>query len=154
MKIHAICLGILLLAGCRGAEQPLCLQDYDRHITFVDKINHPANSAFYTVYGCCHVDDPWNEYPIEIRKRTALSIFGPPLEEVIDHEKAHRFEAITRAKMDGRWEEFEQKWETLTGQVYEEEDFAETYANLRKNGIRSPKHKLLYDFMTGESDRK
>lgn len=159
MKTHAIflgILGILLLTGCRGAEQPRCLEGYDRHITFVDKIDHPANSLFYTVYGCCHVDDPWNDYPIEIRKRTALNIFvpAPSLKKVIDHEKAHRFEAVTRARMDGQWEEFERNWETLTGETYDEEDFAATYAKLRKYGIRSSKHKLVYDFMMAQCDRK
>lgn len=152
MKRHVIILSmfLLLLVGCRGVEQPFSLEGYDQHITFVDKIDHPDNNLFTTVYGVCYVNDHWNDYPIEIRRQTILDRFMvvPSVQKVINHEKAHRFEAVTKANMDGRWEEFEQSWEAVTGDVYDTEDFAAAYASLCMLGVKTLKQKLVYDFMS------
>lgn len=152
MKLLLVLL-CLPLVGCQEAViEPACMAGYDKHITYVSSIQSDNSGFFMKCYGVCHMNDFWGEYPIEVKKMslldTALSMKS--MGWVVNHEKAHRFEAIQRSQHPTDWIEFEDVWVNRFGK-YDPETFADAYANLRQGGIKSPKQKMIYDFMTKQS---
>lgn len=141
----------LVLAGCGRVvvKEPPCMADYDKHITFVDSIRSGSKDLLLTTYGVCHMNDFWSEFPIEVKKMNVLDILfsGKSVSWVIDHEKAHRFEAVQIYGNPQVWEEFEVQWNEQFGE-YDPEDFANMYAELRRRGIKDSKQQFIYDFMT------
>ena len=138
---------LLLASAALAASEPAHIADYDKYITYVDFIEHKDNTALRTAWGVCHTCD-WPEYPIEIRKRKGLDfLFAPNLEFTINHEKAHRFECIAFDKAPERWMKFEACFEQITKKDYDEEKFANTYAKIRKRGIKTKLDYLVYNYV-------
>lgn len=142
------------LVGCSHefVKEPACMAGYDRHISYVDSVKGRGDGLFLETYGVCHMGDFWGEYPIEIKKMNPLDhlLSGKSTPWIVDHEKAHRFEAVQRDEYPNEWITFEESWIEKFGE-YDAEEFADTYANLRRSGIKTLKQQLIYDFMTRPS---
>ena len=145
MKTLLIILALTVTA--LAIPEPNCMSDYNDYITYVDFIDHEDNNFFQTCWGICYTSD-WPDFPIEIRIRQGLDfLFAPSLEFTIDHEKAHRFEAVIFSNDTEKWLIFEESFENLTHKIYDEEVFANTYARIRQRGINTSLDWLVYQFI-------
>lgn len=137
---------LALTATTLAIPEPNCMSGYDKYISYVDYIEHEDSNIWQTCWGITYSWD-WPDFPIEIRRRKGLDfLFAPNLDFTIDHEKFHRFEAVTFDKNPEKWLVFEESFENLTHKTYDEEHSANTYARIRQRGIKTSLDWLVYQF--------